>query len=297
MPRRRIELYYMGRGAFTISGETMKLHYLGFVTFVGCLVICSCGKVGNTGTSGTAVAANGRHGDDVDTQPTSTSTIEQQIDRSPSIQLPGRIEQLRVQIQRMNFKQICAAITAQFGPETRDVGSGLYIPQWDVAGGKLTCHQFNGPTFKDRAGHITWLLQTRNPTQATILRDYEMTTLPDPKYRGLMFVIGELHIAPDMTYRFVDDDSSTSLIGDQSTNYFIACPTGRIEIEWVPGVGNNSLLETLGDGTIANLTFHPATGTSSWRCAVFSSSSSRRLELRATKVNFELSTSWLKFWP
>lgn len=212
--------------------------------------------------------------------------------------LPAPIAHLRDAIRGMRPIQVRAAIKARFGDPTRDAGSGLWIPQWDVAGGTLTCHPLRGPTFTTRAGIAHWLLETNNPARDTILTQYEMSTRPDPKH-GNRFWIGDVYLDKDLNYRFVDGGQFLRERGDQSRNFFIAHPAGRVEIHWSAGIKDDTPLESAADGTIAHLVFRSATDASTLNCLVASSRAERSLDLQPERGewSFRFDATWAQFWP
>src|SRR5947208_659011 len=71
---------------------------------------------------------------------------------APASELPREVEEFRGKVARMNADQVLAAATARFGRPSRDAGSGVSIPQWDIAGGVLTVHSSAGPTFRSAGG-------------------------------------------------------------------------------------------------------------------------------------------------
>lgn len=213
--------------------------------------------------------------------------------------LPAPIERLRMEIRGLRPIQVRAAIKARFGEPTGDAGSGLWIPQWDVAGGTLICHPLRGPTFTTRAGVVHWLLQTRNPARDTILTQYEMTTPPDPANHGTQFWIGDVYLDKDLNYRFVDGGSNLRDRGDQSQNLFINHPVGRVEIQWSAGMKDDTLLESAAEGTIAHLVFRSKAGAAALTCVLNSSRAQRSLELapERRKWSFRLVGGWKNYWP
>jgi len=214
---------------------------------------------------------------------------------APSEPLPAAVAQFRDKIAAMNATQVLAEAVAEFGRPARDAGSGLRIPQWDVAGGTLTVHPGNGPTFRTAAGRIAWLMPTSNPAGENVLQDFEMTTLPDPANHNTTFWIGNVHLTKDGTYHFTDSGSNLSQRGDQSGNFFIQHPDGRVEIVWPAQIDGNSRLEDLGDRQIARMHFVAGDGKNDFECAVTSSTQHRRLSISA--ASFEMERGWLHWWP
>jgi hypothetical protein len=212
---------------------------------------------------------------------------------SPASNLPAPVEQFKAKIADMDAQQVLEAAAAQFGQPSRNVGSGLSIPQWDIADGVVTVHPLVGPTFR-RADKTTWLIPTSNPARENLLRDFEITTLPDPKNHGTQLWIGTVRITPEGTYRFEDGGSNLRARGDQSSNFFMSHTEGHVEIIWDLGVHAHSHLENLGHRQIARLRFTSKYGDSRLECSVSSSAESRRLSIIAS--SFEMNAGWLHYW-
>ena len=114
---------------------------------------------------------------------------------------PKAIQELSSKIQGRPADKVRAAMIEKFGPVQRDVGSGLQIEQWDVAGGVLTFHPLTGPVFSDSKTKQTFrLLRTTNPAGEVLLKGYEMTSLPDPANYGMRSWLGNLKFGPGKTY-------------------------------------------------------------------------------------------------
>jgi hypothetical protein len=214
---------------------------------------------------------------------------------SPASDLPSAVERFRGRVAAMNAKEVLEEATAEFGKPTRDVGSGLSIPQWDIAGGVLTVHPLKGPTFRRVGGSVVWLIPTTNAARENLLQDFEMTTLPDPTRSGTRFWIGNIRISKDEAYRYVDSGSNRDNRGDQSNNFFIHHPVGHLEITWRKGVDAQSELEALGEGKIARLRFISSDRQAVFECDVVSSVESRRLTI--VGPSFRLRAGWVHFWP
>jgi hypothetical protein len=209
--------------------------------------------------------------------------------------LPAAIERFQGKVASMNAQAVPAQAIAEFGRPSRDIGSGLSIPQWDVAGGVLTVHPLTGPTFQTADGHRLWLMPTSNPAQDNLLQNFEMTTPPDPKNHGDRFWFGNVRITTDGEYRYTDSGTNLGDRGDQSNNFFIKHPEGRVQIDYAAGVAAHSRLEEVGERQIASLRFIPRDGGPPFECKVASSARSRSLSIAAS--SFELTARWLNYWP
>jgi hypothetical protein len=213
--------------------------------------------------------------------------------------LPPQIARLRNEIRGLRPIRVRKLIKSRFGEPTRDLGSGIWIPQWDIAGGKLTFHPLRGPTFTTRSGAVHWLLKTKNPARQTIRCQYEMATRPDPANHGTRFWIGDVYVDKDLNYRFVDGRSNLRERGDQSRNFLMQNPTGRVEVEWAKGINDDTPLESAGDGVIAHLVFHAAKDRASFRCRLTSSAAERSLDLAPEQADqsYQFDGGWKVFWP
>lgn len=214
---------------------------------------------------------------------------------SSSIDLPPGVGKFQTSIAAMNANEVLAAATAEFGQPSRDIGSGLSIPQWDIADGVLTIHPLTGPTFRKADGRVVWLMPTTNPVRDNLLQGFKMTTRPDPQNHGTRFWIGNVQITTHGAYRYTDSGSNLRDRGDQSGNFFVKHPEGRVDIIYPVGVDTHSRLEVLGERRIASLRFIPSDGSSAFECSVASSAQARRLSIIG--ASFEMEAGWLNFWP
>ena len=174
--------------------------------------------------------------------------------------LPVPIATLKAKIQGKKPDEVLAIIRAQFGREARSIGSGLIIPQWDVAGGLLTFHPFRGPSFNQAGATDRWsfggglmLIDTHNEVGHNIPGNYQMSTLPN-NYRNV-FWIGEVILQVDGRYRFERMSPLASYTKDAS-NFFITHPSGLYTILYPKTVQESSSMENLPDkSAIATLEF------------------------------------------
>jgi hypothetical protein len=206
---------------------------------------------------------------------------------------PKAIQELSASIQGKSPDEVRAAIIERFGPAQRDIGSGFRIEQWDTSNGVLTFHPSAGPSFVDsETKKKFWLILTTNTVRDTIFTRYEMLTLPNTNYKGTRFVLGELELAQDMTYRLTDIDESYA----QAKNFFLLCPTGKVEVRYVAAVTPDTHLESLAEGaTIAHLTFTSNDGNQQATFSITSSESSRMLNFSADRpLSFVAYTIWKK---
>jgi hypothetical protein len=206
--------------------------------------------------------------------------------------LPPAVKIFQTEIASIERSEFLSTAQARFGPPARDTGSGITRLQWDFDAGVLTVTDpESNPTFRFANGHTITLLPTRNEAKENILQRFEMTTLPDPTNHGTRFWIGNVHLGSDLSYRFVDSGSNHRDRGDQSANFFIRHPAGRLEITWCSGSSERALLEELGERKIARLRFVAADGGARFDCDVVSSPESASLSMEAS--TFEMQARWL----
>ena len=146
----------------------------------------------------------------------------------------------------MTPERVRAAIISRLGPPQRNVGSGLRIEQWDIAGGALTFHPYRGPTFSDpKTKKTLYLLPTANPVQVNLLQTYDMTTLPDPTNHRTRFWIGTLKIGTDQTYQFVESFQHIHEPRLHTETFFLRHPMGKVAIRYANSISSGTLLETM----------------------------------------------------
>lgn len=207
------------------------------------------------------------------------------------------IDRLAAAIQGRSPGQVRALIVQRFGPPARDIGSGVRIEQWDVAGGVLTFHPLSGPTFA-KSGSVRTLIRTTNPLDLCLFGDYEMTTLPDPANRGTLYWLGNLSLTRDGRYRFTDSGQNLKYRTGQKQNYFLRHPEGSARVEYPAGVTPQTLLESLKDGRrVAILTFTARDNSASARYPIVVDVGARRLRFAGTgTMTFRMDKGWVNFW-
>ena len=215
------------------------------------------------------------------------------------------VEALKEKIQgRKEPQEIFKAIVSLLGEPDRDIGSGLWIPQWDMPGGVLTFHPFTGPIFQDETGKVTWLLNTTNELGANIVGNYEMTTVPDLDNYGNSYWLGNLELRTDGTYEYTDSNVNLEHRQHQQDNFFIKNPKGTYAIAYLAGLTGMTLLEDLESNTyVATLEFRAerkqGEANSGESFLVWIDTETRVLYLSATVSKIEtyrLEKSWDNFW-
>lgn len=217
---------------------------------------------------------------------------------TPPAELPKEIRELAAGIRGKGPDEVRAAMEKQFGPPQRNVGSGVRIGQWDVAGGTLTFHPLSGPVFTDPKGKTRHrLLRTRNPAGDNLLRGYEMTTRPDPAHHGTRFWLGNVKFGPGAAYQFTDSGANQSQRGGQENNFFLLHPAGTVEVRHEEKVTPETLLETLPEGAVvARLTFTANSGAKA-TFSIACSEQGRCLTFEGDQaLPFCMDTSWKNFW-
>lgn len=212
--------------------------------------------------------------------------------------LPPPVAAVREKIQGKKPQEVLAIMSADFGKPSRDVGSGLSIPQWDVAGGVLTYHEWVGPTFR-AGGRTVWLIRTHNSVGDTLTGSFEMTTPPDPANHGNRFWLGNLDLHPDGTYSMKTGGSGERQ-DVANASFFGKHPRGTYAVTYAEKVDKASLLEDVADGTdVVTLKFTPdqaagAEAVYKVRAAV----DERQMEIVPAegKATFQLEKGWKNHW-
>src|SRR5580658_6842222 len=167
-----------------------------------------------------------------------------------SSHLPPLIQQVKSLIQGKEREEVRKIIIQQFGPANRDVGSGINIWEWDVAGGVLTFNQYVGPTFRAKGQSAIHLIATHNPIGKNLVGSYEMVNLAADDSNSVRCWLGNLHIETNLSYSYVDSGQFPAKSARQTNNYFYRHPVGSVEIQYSRGVTDQSLLEALPSDTV-----------------------------------------------
>ena len=187
----------------------------------------------------------------------------------------------------------------RFGAPTRDTGSGLQIPQWDVAGGVLTVHPLTGPTFFSESLKLVRLIRTHNPLGRNLVGSWEVTTLPDPDNHGTSNWIGVIELRADGAYSYRPADE---LMPQNRPAFFAGHPTGIYVVKLQPPLAPDSLLEELeADLVVAAVEFSaaPERGKPAAKVSVRirARTSSRDLAFEAEQpLGYRSTKSWSEFW-
>jgi len=181
------------------------------------------------------------------------------IPQAQPADLPAQIAELKARIQGKESAEMLAIIQAQFGSPARSIGSGLYIPQWDVTGGVLTFHPWRGPSFSYGTSKVM-LIDTQNKVGHNIPGNYQMSTLLDKNRTRFMistsFMIGEVILQVGGRYRFKRVEASLADYTKDVSNFFTAHPNGTYTVLYAKTVQESSVMENLPDNTvIATLEF------------------------------------------
>ena len=211
--------------------------------------------------------------------------------------LPPAINRVRPRLAGKGRDEVLAMLTKEFGPQARDIGSGLSIPQWDMGGGVLQFHPSVGPTFRMKE-KTTWLIATHNPAGANIVGNYEMYTLPDPANHGTSFWIGNLKLSAHGTYRYVP--GSIEPQAKEARNFFVDHAEGTYKIAYAGVLNKESLLEDQADrATLATVTFTGKAPTDSAKIQLKVDAAARWLDFAAAgdaPMNCVMQKSWLEYW-
>jgi len=171
---------------------------------------------------------------------------------------PTSIQMVAKEIQGKKEDEVSTAIIKRFGPATRNIGSGIISPQWDVESGVLD-YRLGLVSFRANGGKVVWLTATINKALLALTADtFEMATMPEPQMK---YWLGNLRLRPDSTYEFVDSGQSLDHRAGQPQNFFIKHPNGRFETQFAAGCTGGTVLEGLVDGTfLCSLTFLSTNG-------------------------------------
>jgi len=182
---------------------------------------------------------------------------------------------LAEEIQGKKEDEVSAAIVKRFGPATRNVGSGIISPQWDVESGVLS-YRLGLVSFRAKGSKVVWLTATINKALLALTADtFEMTTVPEPQMK---YWLGNLRLKPDASYEFVDSGQSLDHRAGQKQNFFMTHPRGRFETHFAPGCTGDTVLENLTDGAfLCSLTFLSTNGGPQITYAIIVYPSERRL--------------------
>lgn len=161
------------------------------------------------------------------------------------------IEELRSELSGIkNPQEVLDIMEKVLGDPDRDIGSGLYVPQWELSDGTVvTFHPIEGPSFKDQDNNTAWLLETENKAHKNILGEYDVYTGADYRYAGI-YLIGSLNLDSDGTYEFVEHDVTIvplELMDKQKDNFFMNNPNGSYTLDYQDGFTGDTLLEEVED--------------------------------------------------
>jgi hypothetical protein len=204
------------------------------------------------------------------------------------------IESLTQEVQGKGPEDVRTLIVRRFGPPAREVGSGIQIEQWDVDGGILTFHPFQGPTFQ-KGGVLTRLVRTTNPAALCLFGRYQMDTGPEGQF-SMFYYLGDVGLSADH-YRFTDSGSSLDHRSKQKNNFFMLHPDGLVEVKYASGVSAETRLEDLSDGSpVATVTFSAPNGRFSAAYRIVANRSSMSLAFQGKVMPFQLRKGWVNYW-
>ena len=168
---------------------------------------------------------------------------------------PEEIRALARELQGKEPDEMRETIIRRVGNRGRDVGFGLCIEQWDLAGGTLTLHPITGPVF-ERDGMSYRLMQTRDPAGKCLLGSYEIATLPRPGTHGSCFWFGNMTLSPDGRYHYRDQWTVPKRTLRSRRQPLHGLPRRDVQSRIRPRCDRGDALEDLADGTrIATITF------------------------------------------
>jgi hypothetical protein len=203
------------------------------------------------------------------------------------------IDALTEQMQGKQRDEAFALIVDYFGQPTRNIGSGLSIPQWDICGGVLTFHPLSGPRFTID-DTTKWLIRTANSVVACVFGHYDMSTLAD-NWRTT-YSLGSISLSAEGHYTYTASFPQSPPRTGQGQNFFIRHPQGSAAVVYAPDITSQTLLENLPDWTvIANVTFVASNGDTQTYFVIVDSDKRRLLLESAEPILFRLSKGWVNF--
>jgi hypothetical protein len=212
--------------------------------------------------------------------------------------LPAKVALLQSLIQGMSKEGARLSTYAVLGLPARDVGSGLSIEQWDIDGGVFTFHPYSGPTYRDAAGKITWLIFTRNELAANLIDSYEVTSRKeqDPYKKGNGFWLGNIRLNSSGHYKYKDSGSSYEERKVFPRHFFEDHPKGTFHIVYSKGMKPTDALEDIPDDMeVCKIRF--ISGGTEKTFGIVNSRSDRRLRFTSDGQVFEADRGWNKYWP
>lgn len=208
---------------------------------------------------------------------------------------PNDIAKFAATLQGKSPEQIRGLIEAKYGAPDRDIGSGLVIEQWDIAGGTLTFHPLAGPSF-DNGKTVLRLMKTTNLLKDCLFGSYEMYTLPDPNIHGNQFWIGNVSLT-DSKYEFTDSNSNLDHRDGQKSNFFINNPAGTVQIDYLQNNTPKTKLEDLADNhLVVTIEFSSTDGTSHKKFDISVDSTPMQLDFESDNIPFEMNRCWPNCW-
>ena len=168
--------------------------------------------------------------------------------------LPPSIERLRSDVRGKAPGEVHALLLQRFGKPSRELGSGLRLPEWDVEGGVLSYSPLAGVFFDG-----VQLIETHNRVAENLKGTWEVTSLPDPKAGGTRTWIGTIELSPNGTYRTTLAPSGRWF--GTGFELFDKYPSGTYSVTYAPGVRGELLLETLNSKqVVVRLELRPSGG-------------------------------------
>ena len=206
------------------------------------------------------------------------------------------VAELAGEIQRKTPEEIHAIIVNRLGRQSRHVGSGFDIEEWDIAGGTLTYHPAVGVFFR-KNGERKRLLQTSNRVGECLFGSYEMATTAI-QTDGVRYWLGNLRLESNGAYQFTDSGQFPEQRSGQRGNFFFEHPTGTSRVSYSKGITADSILEQLPHNSrIAEIVFTTADKSASATYSISSSDEDTRLKFESdTPQSFEMDKSWEHYW-
>ena len=208
----------------------------------------------------------------------------------------SEIVELTAAIQGKSPTEIREIIRKHLGDDSRHVGSGFDIEEWDIEGGIHTYHPMSGVYYR-KDGVRRRLLQTSNKVGECLFGSYEMTTAP-AKNDDSRYWIGNVRLESTGIFHFADSGQFPEQRSGQANNFFLKHPSGKIRVNYSKGITAESVIEQLPHDTqLAEIEFIADDESVSTTFYIKSNDEFMRLEFKSdSRLPFQMDKGWEHYW-